>query len=336
MAENAFSVLQAGLETVNGTAVPADTILLATHPEITSDRTNEIIEENIGVRAKGVRAREGDVIGVSDTLTFDNAYYQILPLLFSCGMKGGITPTLQTSGQGDYLWAFGPSMTASNSIDSMTLELGDDVDYIEREYVMFEGYRIQFDIPQERGSAPVSVEGQYFSRQNTKTTKTAALTIPATENIVSKNFRFYRDTSWAGIGGTEIANILRGADIQLFTGVHAKWFGGADKTFDLHGEGLIDFTANFILEGNAAADDIYDLAQASTKSFVRLEVIGSQIGTGVFHKLSLDLGGVWTDPVKIAGHDRGNNLFRATLFGVHDITGAKVLDLNVITDVAAI
>jgi len=329
--------MQFGKETVNGTAVAADTVLVGEHQPITPDITNEIIQEDIGVRAEGFRARNGDVKLVTDAIRIPHAYYQALPALLSCGVKGSIGPSEQTSGEGDYEWDFDPSMTASNSIDSLTLELGDDDAVLEREYLMFEGYRIQWEVPQQRASSPVLFEGQYFARQNTDTTGfTAALSLPSTENLVGKLFRYYRDTSWAGLGGTEKTGALRGADIQLFTGVHPKFMGGANKYFDSHGENELRFTAAITFEGGTEADAVRTLMEAATKSFVRLEASGAQIGSGVNHKFTLDLAGFWVDVVQMDGEDRGNNLWTAMLYGMYDTTGGKVYRTAVITDVSAI
>lgn len=336
MGSNALSYCQFGKETDNGTAVAADTKLLMKMPAMTPDRTIEVIEENIGVRAKGVRSRVGQVIAVTDTLPFADAYFQMLPMLLSCGLKGDITPAEQNGGEGDYLWSFAPSMTATNSIDSITLERYDGIDCLETEYVMFEGYRIQASIAQQQGSAPVTIEGQFFGRQNTKDTVTAAIAIPSVTNINGKLFNMYRDTAWASVGNTEVANILRGFDLQIFTGVHPEFMGSGNRYFNTHAEGLIDFTCSFELEGNAAADDIYDLAQAGTLSVVRLEVEGPQIGSGDNHKLSLDMGGVWSEPTKISSVANMDNLFSATLKGKYDITGAKVFQAAVTTNVASI
>ena len=340
MGEKVFRKMQFGIESAaaHGTAVAADTMLLGEHQPLTKDRAIELVEEDIGVRAAGLRTRAGDTFLVTDTLRLPNLYFQALPALLSCGLKGNITPAEQTPAQADYLWDFNPSMTASNAPDSMTLELGDDTQAYEREYLMFEGFRLSFDIPQGAEAAPVALEGQYFARQNTATTFTPGLSLPTTENIVSKLVRYYRNVSWAAVGTTEKTGALRRADIQIMTGLHPKMMGGANRYFDLHGQGAIGFVANFTFEGAAEADAIWDLQQVtqSALSVVRLEGAGAQIGTGVNHKLTLDLGGYWHDVVPLSAEDKGNNLHSAILSNLYDPTGAKVLRAQVITNVAAI
>lgn len=336
MAERALTKMQFGIETTRGTAVAANTMLMGEHQPISPDITNEIVEEDIGVRAKGARVRKGDVKGVTDVLRLPNLYFQALPALLSCGLKGSITPTEQTPSQSDYLWSFVPNMTSANAPQAMTLELGDDSNVVEREFLMFEGYRLQVDIPQQRGAAPVLFEGQYFARQNTDASFTGGLSLPAAENVNAKLVRYYRDTAWSGVGGTEKTGVLRRADVQLMTGVHPKWMGGANRYFDTYGEGELHFIAAFTFEGGTEAEAVRDLMDSGALSVVRLQVEGSQIGTGVNHKLTLDLGGFWRDVIPLAENDRGNNIHTAVLEGRYDTTGAKILQASVITNVSAI
>lgn len=336
MAERALTKMQYGLESVHGTAVAADTMLVGEHQPITVDRQPQVIEEDIGVRAKGYRTRPGDVLLVTDTLRFPNAYFQLLPVLFSCGLKGGVTPAEQSSGQNDYLWDFTPSMTGGNTPNSMTLELGDDVDAVEREYLMFDGLRMQFDVPQAAESAPVVIEGTYFARQNTKTAFTGALSLPVATPISGKLFRMYRDSAWASVGNTEKTGLLRGLDLQIMTGLHHKLMAGANRYFDYHGEGEIGFVATYTFEGNAEADLIYDAMISNQLDVLRLAVEGPQIGSGDNHRLQIDLGGMWRDVVKLSSEDRGNNLCQAILEGYYDPAGAKMLGVEVTTNISAV
>lgn len=337
MGEAALSKVQYGVEAVNGTAVAADNMFLlgGPAPAIAPDYKNELIEEATGVRARGVRVRNGDVKYISDTLRFQHAYFQALPVLFSCGLMGNVTPAEQNVGEGDYLWDFDPSMTASNDIDSLTIENGDNVDAFEREYVMFEGYRIQFDIPQGAENAPVLIEGQYFARQNTKTSFTGAIAIPTVNNINAKLIQMYVDTAWANLGNT-VKTILRKGDIQIMTGVHAKMLGSANKYFDTHGEGVIGLVASFTFEGTSVADDLSDLAAAGTKSFLRLAVEGPQIAAGDNHSLIIDAAGFWRDPVKMAEVSAGNNLHTMVFESMYDTTASKILRVQTTTNVSAI
>jgi hypothetical protein len=337
MGERFFSKVLIGKENPasQGTAVAATRLLLGKVPAVNSDRKPTIPDEDVGIRARGVRAIVHQYL-YSNTLSTEHGYFQQMPLLFS-SLKGGVTPSETTPAQGDYLWNQTPSLVAgvSNAPDSFTIELGDDVQAFEAEYAMFERIRISGQVAQGMEASPVNVEADFFSRQLTPTTFTPAIALPAAEPMNAKLSRFYLDTAWSGIGGTEKTNILRGFDIEILTGVHPKFSGSGYKYFNTHGEGLIMATANFTFEGTSVADAIFDAQQALTFQAVRLEIGGGAIGTGLNHRLRIDIGGVWESVSPLGGEDRGNNLHTATLIDYYDATGAKNLQVETVTNISA-
>lgn len=338
MGERAFSKLQWGLEGTPGTAVPADTMLLSAPISVEPDRTPQYSQDLIGVRSRSVRSFIYEYL-VQNSLSFDNEhppYFQILPMLFSCGLKGSVTPVEQNSGQADYLWGFTPDLTALNAPESITLEVGDDTQAYETEFLMFERFRISGDIAQDGVGSPVNIEADFFGRQWTPTTFTGAISVPTVENMAAKVASFFLDTTWAGVGGTQKTGLLRSYDVEILTGIHPKFTGDADKYFNTYGESYPEFMANFVFEGNADADAIWDAFNSQALQVVQLKLEGSQIGTGDKHSLVLDLGGTWESVVPLSDEDRGNNLHSAILHHKYDGTGAKVLQVNVTTDINVI
>lgn len=329
---------QWGLEAVNGTAVAADTMLMCAPRPLNPDRALQRAMDASGLRAPSNNARHYGYL-VQDTLNFDAdhpLYFQILPMLFSIGLKGNITPTEQTVGQGDYLWAFGPALTGSNSLDSITLEEGDDTQAYEVEYVMAERFQISGDVVQDTGVAAVNMAVDFFGRQRTATSFTGSIALPTVEFLNANAARLYKDSAWAGVGGTELAGILRGFDVEIITGVHHKRTGSANNYFTTHGQSYVDFNLALTLERGAAADAIWDDMNAKTFRVLRLAIEGSQIGTGDNQSLIVDFGGYFDQVVPVNAEDRGNNLDAAVFVSKYDATGAKHLDVNVTTDVAAI
>lgn len=340
MGERAFSKLQWGKETTRGTAVAADTMVLAAPIQITPDRTPHRPQDLSGVRS---RSRAGRSYFyeylVRNSLNFDAdhpGYFQILPMLFSCGLKGNITPSEVTPAQGDYLWPFTPSLTASNAPDTVTLEVGDDVQAYETEHVMFERYQIAGEVSQDGGPAQVTLAADFFGRQWSTASFTGAIALPTVTPMNSALATITRDTAWSGVGGTAVNSILRAFNIEILTGVHPKFHGSAARYFNVYGESYIDVMASFTFEGNSDADAIWDLMNSQALSVVRLAITGPQIGTGTNHSLIVDVGGTWENVIPMGGEDRGNNLHTAVLKGEYDPTGAKMLQLSVTTNVAAI
>jgi len=336
MGNEFFGKVQYGKESAaaHGTPVTATKILLGKVPAINSDRKPVIPNEDAGLRTRGVRAVIHQYL-YSNTLTTEHGYFQELPALFGCGLKGGVTASEQTPSQGDYLWNFTPSLLfgVSNAPDSLTLELGDDARVRQSEYVMFERIRISGQVSQGMDASPVTIERDFFGRQLSPVSAfTAALSLPAAEPINAKLSRFYLDSAWSGIGGTEKLNILRSFDVEILTGLHPKFSGSGNKYFNTHGEGLITFAANFTFEGNSDAEAIADAQQAATFQAVRLKINGGQIGTGQNHSLTVDMGGVWESVSQMGAKDRTDNLHTATLMDQYDATGAKLLQVAVSTD----
>ena len=337
MGERALSKLQAGLESVNGTAVAADTLLAGFEiPAVMPDRVTSFPDDNLGVRGRSSRVR-ADQFLVQNVLRCPQCYFQALPLMFSMGLQGNITPVEQTGPEGDFLWTFLPSMTATNAIDSITLESGDNVDAYDAEFVMFESLKLGGVVAQAGEEAPVVFEGDYFGRQHTKAAFTGSVSVPSMQDINAKLGRLYIDTTWTGRATTEVTDILRGWDLEILTGVHPKFFGSGQQTFDAHGESFIDVMLTLILEGGTKADTEFDTWKARTKQAVSIKLdSGVQIGAGDNHNLEFSLWGAYASVTPLDAEDRGNNLYAAVFHGLYDPTGSQEVEFLVTTDVAAI
>ena len=340
MGSRVFSKFQFGKETDRGTAVAADTVLIAAPMALPVDRKWAKVTGATGLRAQ-VLDKHVDEYLVRDTLRFDAdhpLYYQALPLLFSCGLQGGLTVAEQTAGQSDYLWTFAPALTSAsaNVPDTVTLEMGDDTQAFEMEYLMFERLRISGQISQDGDASAVTCEADFFARQISTTTWTASLALPSYEVINSKLARFYIDTAWAGLGGTEKSGLLRSFDLEILFGTHPKFGGSANKYFDTHGEGAISWMLQCTLEGDANADAIYDAMVAGTYQAVRIGIQGTKIGSTKYQLLQIDLGGTWDEVVPLGGEANGNNLHTAVMSDEYNATSAKIIEVAVSTNVAAL
>ena len=336
MGNRFFSKVQYGKETTRGTAVAATKLMLGKVPAVGSDRKPVFPSEDVGINTPAVRSVIHQYL-YQNTLSTEHGYFQQMPVLFGCGLKGGVTPTEITPSQLDYLWTQTPSLVSGvdNAQNAMTIELGDDTQAFEAEYAMIERIRISGNVAQGQDASPVSVEADFFARQLTPTTFTGAIALPAAEPMNAKLAQFYLDTTWAGVGGTEKTNILRAFDIEILTGLHPKFSGSGNKYFNEHGQGMISVTANFTLEGTTAADAIFDAQQAKTFQVIRLKVTGSQLGTGTNHSLSIDIGGEWESVSPLSSEDRGDNLHSAVLVGRYDSTGAKMIQVATVTNLAS-
>lgn len=334
MGSTIFTHTQYGIESTKGTAVAATRILGCAPKAIPNDRIWKFSKYPDGSRTQ-YNTKSNDTLAVNDSLVWDAErplYFQALPIIHQCLLDGTITPAEVTGGQGDYRWDVAPSMTGNNDPDTATLELGDDVDAYEHEYTMFKSFKLAGTIPADGSAAPVTGEAPYFARQVTKTSFTASQALhTGLEKMNAKLARLYLDTSWGGLGGTEISNILRGFELEIMTGNEAKFFGSANKYNSSFAEGYIGAMLTLDLEGNASADDIYDLYRAGTERALRFVINGGQIAAGTNYKYQVDMFGAFELVVPINQVIGSNNLSKA-VFVASSLTPAQFLDIDIVTN----
>lgn len=332
MGTNVLRKIQYGKESVKGTAVAATRILPVVNPPISADRKPTYPREDAGVLAESIRSYVAGRL-VRDKLKWDSFYYQALPMLLSCGIKGNITPTEQTAGQGDYLWDYAPNMTGtSNAQDSLTIERGDNAFMVESEYCMFDSFKLSGEVNQDGEDSAMKAEASYFGRQNTVSSFTAALAIPALTPINTKLTRLFIDPTWAAVGSTEKTLTLRAYDIEVITGLHPKFHGSSNDYFDNHGEGAMAIMAAFTFEGNSNTADIFTAFNSQALQVVRLKTEGPLISASKRHLLQLDFSGTWEEVIPLGSESNGNNLWTAVLHGFYDPTGGKMLAAQVGTN----
>lgn len=342
MGVQVLNFVQYGLEAAHGTAVAADTKLLMAVSLPGDDRDTHIPEVDAGVRtnrllsASVVRRLVAQGIGLED---MDGAYYEVFPLLFSCGLLGNVSPAEQTTGEGDYLWTFAAPQTAAENIESMTLEAGDStIGGYEIPYCQISQIVINGDCFSGESHVSATAYGQYVDQ----TTMTAAVSIPAVEMCVGKLSQIYIDDTWAGIGSTELTNSLVNWSVTLNTGAHHKPWGSANLKYTSHEQGPITGEATFTFERNSSVyteEAKYRPASGGTTRddrFVQIKMTGSQIGAGDTHSLVLDMAGQWTSWEPLSTEQEGNSMDQATLTFGYDTTGTQGFRALVTTDVSAI
>jgi hypothetical protein len=329
MGSEMFRKVQYGKESTRGTAVAATKMWMGT-ATIPKDREPLHPQDSLGLRARSARTEIMQLLADPITLAMENAYYQGLPLLFGTTLKGGVTATETTSSQQDYAWDFSPSLTAAAAPDTLTLEIGDNDQNYEIEYVMGKTITIDFAFGE---NAFLNISGEYFGRQVSKSTATAGLTRPTITAINANTGKIWLDSAWASLGTTQKTGFLRSGNIQIATGNHPKFLGGGNRYFDSHGEGYLDITGSLVVEGGAEAVSRFDDYQAGTHRAMRLAWTGPQIGTGVNHKLQLDLFVAFDEVIPLSAFADGNTLYAINWSAVTDnLSTPHLLGVSVVTN----
>jgi hypothetical protein len=175
------------------------------------------------------------------------------------------------------------------------------------------------------------VEQGIFGRYIEENAFTASQPLQACTDMNAKLAQLFVDTTWAGVGGTELSDALDEFTVEILTGVHPVFRGSAANYFNMHREGIIGYTASFVVD-SALRDELFASQQAGDLQIVRLKITGPTIGTGVAHSLTLDMGGRWEDVTARDNSDRGDNLATLALHGQYDVTGAKGLQVTLVTN----
>ena len=333
--KNFFTIAQYGKETAasKGTAVAATRMRVGTAPRVTTDTKPEFPSEQFNIRMESRRAVVYERL-YQNTLTSPNAGFQQFILPFATGLKGAVTASEQTSAQGDWKWAFSPGLTQAagdNLPDAFTLQLGDDQQGWRVPYCMTDRISLKGKVSQDGGSAPVSLEQGIFGRYIEEAALTSSVALESSTPVNAKLAQLYVDSTWAGVGGTELSDALDEFTVEILTGVHPVFRGSTQNYFNAHAEGIIGYTATFVVE-SALRDELLSSQQAGSLQVVRLKLSGPQIGSGQNHSLTIDMSGAWEDVTAIDNADRGDNLATIALHAMYDDTGAKGLQVNLITN----
>lgn len=336
MGSQMFVKNQYGIETVKGTAVPATKRFLGT-ANVPKDREPVHPPYTLAQRVMSHSTEIYQLLADPVTLEMADGYYQALPMFFDITLKGAVTPTEVTTagaGAGDWLWDFTPVLTAAAVPDTITLEVGDNDQNYEIEYLM--GKKITFDFALGDASA-VKVSMEAFGRQVTKSTVTAGIAAPAVTSIIADTAKFYVDSTWATLGNTQKTGLLRSGSIEIATGNHPKFLGSGNKYFDTFGEGYLEVTGSFVLEGGAEAVTKWDDFAAGTARAIKLSFTGPAIGVGTNHSLILNMYVAFDEVIPLSGFADGNTLYAVTFSGISDNQATPhMVGATVTTNMAAI
>lgn len=313
--------------------VPADTLMYGEHPKVAPDRKPEVIEEDIPIRSTGTRGRS-DTALAKNTIRFPNAYFELIPILASMCLKGGVVPAEQSVGEGDMLWDNSPSETATLALDHGTLELGDPTQGYAIDGMIIPKLKISGTIAQEAGVSAVSIDADYFGKENTPKAVTGAIALLPTTVMNGKLARSWLDDTYANLGNTEITG-LRRYDLEFLMG-HTPSMDGADDIY-LQGfdEGSLKVMATLLFKRSALTEALYDNYQATEDRFLQFIFDGPQIGAGENNSVTINLDGLVT-VTPFEQKDINQTFDLVTMEGKYDITSSKQLDFLTITEKAAL
>lgn len=328
-----FDKVQMGIEATKGTLVPATRVIVG---------EGVYFEEQDLYRAaypRGYRATPGGagtIIQKRSRLEVNadlSAEQFLWPLL--TGIRGAVTPTAAASLQ---TWTFTPQLSTSViTLDTATVEYAQSDGatnhfYGESGY----GFTTGFKISSAFGNVP-KLSWSMATRARQTGTITAALTPYSTlEELTHPLLMVYNDTTWAGLGGTQLATIVRSANFECVPGVKPDYTadGRADKDMTKHSTGSLAAKLSLVLEMDATGAAQFTNFRANSIQYIRLAWTGRTISAGT-SKAQIDGAYRFTsDPKRSV--DGEQVLVTVDLEAVFDDTSGKILEFVAANALAAV
>lgn len=285
-----------------GTGVLAEDLGLNFHEAENRGRRGRIAR--VTQQSEDVALKIASVSGIG----FDDLVWPLTQL------KGGLTGV---GGAADKTWTAAPAMTGNNSPESMSVDVGDDVQNWRIQYAMMQSFKLSAAL-----SDVTRLEATLFGQRAVKTAKAtpaanSAVKIPG--DLWTAKFA----ATFAGLAGASVStNLLIDWELEVQTGLIWRHYMDGNLFGSQHVETSIGGTLGMTVESTAfAISEMYDKWKAQTPDYVRLKATGPTLG-GTNYSMQFDLPILWSNVPPITAEDNGINLYKVTANLLDDGTNA--------------
>lgn len=324
-----FSYANFGKETVRGTPVAPTrqvyvdgTGVLGVDPKL-----NFHEGEQAGIRTNIRRATQQSEDVALKIRTASGVSFDELVIPFS-QLKGGTTGV---GGAADKTWTFTPSMTAANSPEAYSVDVGDDTQNWRCQYGMFSTFTLSAGL-----GDVTSLEGTMFAQRAVKTAK-ASPAINSGIKIPGDLWTVKYASTAAGLAGASIStNHLVDWELEVTTGLKWRHYMDGNLYGSQHVETNITAGLSLTVESTAlAVSEFYDKWLAQTLDFIRLKATGPVLG-GTFYSAQIDLPVLYEDVQPIGAEDDGVNLYKVSARLAYDPTSGASIAPVIVNSIAAL
>jgi hypothetical protein len=315
-------VLEAGVESVWGTVVPASRQLypLLEGFNFTNEREGRPKRMAVNSRAN-VRGFTSGPDLVGGTMPVDMGPEELVePLLIT--VQGGVTPTTPVGGTLAKLWTFIPSNALPNSA-TLRYNDGANIFVVAGAY----GQSITFQGSAD-GASTATVE--LFAKSLATGTLTGGLPQRTPEFLEGWQAQLYID-NFGGTPGTTLVVALTDWNVVLANNLTRKFYADNDRSANKIPIGVLDAAATLTFEASEAATlTEFNNWNTDTPRLVRLEFLGpiDGIEAGQRRFLHIDLPGNWMTP-ELSGEGDGTREYTFTLQARYDSVNAFMARIRV-------
>jgi hypothetical protein len=333
--------LQTGREATAGTAVAATDRLLGKF-RLTDMASKQVPEVDAGLLSDRVEKSVETTLLGGVALDTDLSFEQILHILESS--IGTVTPTEITVSQGDYQYVYTPTETALPTLKTYTFE------YVETDgasnIVELRGaYGIcdQFTIAGAQGEALASLRAHWHTNGLEDNTATADPGFPSRILVPGNIWTVKFATTFAGLDGASILTAeVVDFEFTYNSGIMPKFRQEGSQDYEAHRVGAHSAQLSLTLDVEATAEaeraTLFREAAAGNRdtTFIRLEALGAQIGTGTNYQVRVDLCAELSEQPEFGDDEDGQSILPLTYNGVYDATGTKMLTVSITNELTAV
>lgn len=324
--------IQLGREATAGTIVAATTKWRGTGT-IEDMRTMEFPAEDVGILPGTTRSYVPKLLAGLHIDQVPATFEQVGHIfeMAIAGSTGGVQ-----DGSGPYVYTYPFPSTAGNTVNSYTIEGGDNQEAEVMEY----GHILNFNMSGTAGEAwmvDADIRGRQVALQ--AFTSSTAATLPTVEECLVSKTKVYIDSSTGAYGGTQVSNTVLSASLKYITGLKAKYTADGNLYFSFlqttPPEAEIAIT--FEHDATSAAEKVNWRAQ--TPRLIQLKCEGSTVaiaGSTYSRKtLIVNAAGKWSKFAKIGERD-GNDILEGTFKVAYDETAAKYGNIILVNSLVAL
>ena len=320
---------QIGRETTPGTSVPATALLLNTQFATTNNPAIHYPNQQRGLLAEehaGVQLNRM----IDHTWATELTYEQVLYAL-NMGMMALVTGT----GAGaDKTWTFAPSPTGATVENAFTLEkrYTDGTTNFDFEYPFTIAKTLKAS-GRENGIWTMSAD--LLSAREVTAAITAAIAAPAVwEPAVFNLSKVFIDTTWAGLGTTQVLGQVYGVDWEFDTGLERRFYADGQLHFSRRTRNKRQAKLSLMADFGTQAQAFRDAVESRAVFYIRVECIGTVVAA-TNKKIQFD-GKYVVDPTGAIQENQGEDVMTIPLVSRYDTTGAQDVRVTVINTLAAL
>ena len=325
--------VQIGLEATKGVLVAA-TRLLQGDGSFTEEQEFYRSTYPVGIRATvggaGTIMRKGFMLDFQSELTAEEVLWPLLT-----GVKGGV---VAVGAGADKTWTFTPELaTGVTTVDSATVEVIRS-DGVTNHYYGEAGYCLTSAFSMDWAFNQIAkLNWKMFGRARQTDTPTAALAIyPGREALSANQLWVYLDTTWAGLGTTQLVGTVRSVKLDVDSGYGPDYTldGSVNVDFRDHLVGALTGKLSLVMELDATGAARLTESRANSLVYIRLKDLGSTISAS---KKTVQVDGAY----RFVSHpqvsfDGQQALVTCALESVYDSTSTKTLEFTAINALAAV